>query len=318
MSRFYLGIDGGQTSTAALIANESGQVIGYGAGGPCNHAAAAEGRAKFRSAVGDCVGQACRQAGLDSATVSFASVCLGFSGGAEDKDAYSRELIRSERYKITHDAEIALSGATAGGPGIIIIAGTGSMAFGRNASGEMSRAGGWGYIFGDEGGAFDLMRRALRVSLSYEEGWGAPTLLKNLLLRRTGAATINTLLHAFYGGSYTRTTFGSFAPLLTEAAHAGDNIALEILESAAVDLVRYTGGVYRALFREGEPAPVACIGGVFRSAPLRRHYQKLLQRRTPCIITPPKFDPVTGALLDALRLDGNGSELSGWEDASLS
>ncbi len=68
--------------------------------------------------------------------VRFASACLGFSGGAEDKEAYARELIRSSKYKITHDAEIALSGATAGEPGIIIIAGTGSMAFGRNAAGQ--------------------------------------------------------------------------------------------------------------------------------------------------------------------------------------
>ncbi len=313
MSRFYLGIDGGQSSTTALIANESGQVIGYGAGGPCNHVAAAEGREKFRSAVDDCIGQACLQAGLDSATVSFASVCLGFSGGAEDKDAYSRELIQSERYKITHDAEIALSGATGGGPGIIIIAGTGSMAFGRNARGETSRAGGWGYIFGDEGGGFDLVRRALRAALAYEEGWGDPTALKGVLLKRTGAASINTLLHAFYGGSYTRTTFASFAPLLTEAAQAGDRAALNILKSAATELVRYTEGVYRTLFREQERAQVACIGGVFASTPLRRHYEELLKQGTSCIVTTPKFDPVAGALLDALRLDGNQSELCGWK-----
>ena len=316
MSRLYLGIDGGQTSTAALIANESGQVIGYGAGGPCNHVSAEEGRAKFRSAVGNCIGAACRQAGLDSAAVSFASVCLGFSGGAADKDAYARELIRSERYKITHDAEIALSGATGGGPGIIIIAGTGSMAFGRNARGETSRAGGWGYVFGDEGGAFDLVRRALRVALSYEEGWGGPTLLRGLLLERTGAANINALLHAFYGGDYTRPVFASFAPLLTEAAQAGDEIARDLIKAAAIELVRYTEGVYRTLFRDGEPAPVACIGGVFRSAPLRSFYEAILRQQTPYAIpTPPKFDPVAGAVLDALRRDGNRSELSGWKSA---
>ena len=316
MSRLYLGIDGGQTSTAALIADESGQVIGHGSGGPCNHVAAAEGRAKFRSAVGDCLGQACSQAGLDSATVTFASVCLGFSGGAEDKDAYSRELIRSERYKITHDAEIALSGATAGEPGIIIIAGTGSMAFGRNARGETSRAGGWGYIFGDEGGAFDLTRRALRASLADEEGWGDRTSLRDRLLQTTGVASINALLHAFYGGRYTRTSFASFAPLLTEAAQEGDRIALDLVNAAAADLVRYTEGVYRTLFQAREPVPVACIGGVFGSAPLRRHYEELLRQRTSCIPTSPKFDPVAGALLDALRLDGNNSELSGWSSAT--
>lgn len=312
MSKLYLGIDGGQSSTAALIADESGHVLGSGSGGPCNHVTAAEGRAKFHSAVGDCIGQACRQAGLDSQTVRFASVCLGLSGGAEDKEVYARELIRSDRYRITHDAEIALSGATAGEPGIIVIAGTGSMAFGRNAQGKTSRAGGWGYIFGDEGGAFDLVRRALRAALAFEEGWGKRTSLKDLLAEKTGISNMNTLLHAFYGGRYSRGGFASFAPLVTTAAETGDTVARQLIETAAAELVRYTEGVYRTLFREKERTPVACIGGVFESIPLRNEYERLLQQCTSCVITAPKYDPVAGALLDALRLDGNRSELSGW------
>ena len=124
-SRLYLGVDGGQTGTVALIADESGRVIGRGSGGPCNHVGAAEGRAKFVGAVGQCLKEACRIAGLDEETVSFSAACLGLSGGAEDKELYARELIRSSKFKFTHDAEIALAGATGGEPGIIVIAGTG-------------------------------------------------------------------------------------------------------------------------------------------------------------------------------------------------
>lgn len=312
MKRLYLGVDGGQSSTKALIADEAGRVIGTGTGGPCNHVAAAEGRAKFRSAVGDCLEQACSQAGLRREAVVFAAVCLGLSGGAEDKEAYARELIQSERYKITHDAEIALSGATGGGPGIIIIAGTGSMAFGRNAAGRTSRAGGWGYIFGDEGGGFDITRRALRAGLAYEEGWGEYTALKEGLLQRTAAISMNALLHGFYNGAYTRTAFASFAPLVTEAAQTGDVVALDVLQGAAKELARYTEAVFRTLFSEQETAQVATIGGNFRSVPLRRAFEEILRGRIPCTVTPPKFDPAAGALLDALRLDGNRSELSGW------
>src|SRR5947209_2868143 len=158
MKRYYLGVDGGQSSTIALIADEEGRVLGHGKGGPCNHVSAAEGRAKFISAMSDCLREACHQARLDWKDIEFASACLGFSGGAEDKDQYVRELIRSTQYKITHDAEIALSGAIPDGAGIVAIAGTGSMVFGRNHRGEMARAGGWGYVYGDEGGAFDLTR----------------------------------------------------------------------------------------------------------------------------------------------------------------
>jgi N-acetylglucosamine kinase-like BadF-type ATPase len=156
---FYLGIDGGQSGTTALIANETGQVIGLGRSGPCNHTGAAERRAKFFRAISESLAQAASGARLDPAALAFQAACLGFSGGAEDKEKYSRELIRSAKYKITHDAEIALAGATGGKPGIIVIAGTGSIAFGRNESGATARAGGWGYVFGDGGGAFDLMRR---------------------------------------------------------------------------------------------------------------------------------------------------------------
>src|SRR5579875_2257112 len=121
MSRYYLGIDGGQSSTTALIASETGRVLGGGRGGPCNHVGAAEGRAKFFSAVGSCLEQACREAHIEPG-IAFAAACLGVSGGAEDKAGYARELIRSAKFHITHDAEIALLGATGGEPGVIVIA----------------------------------------------------------------------------------------------------------------------------------------------------------------------------------------------------
>jgi len=105
---------------------------------------------------------------------------------------------------VTSDAFIALSGATAGGPGLVAIAGTGSIAFGRNAAGRTARAGGWGYLFGDEGGAFSIVRQALRAALRHEEGWGAPTELRPALLEATGAASANDLLHRLYTAEFTR------------------------------------------------------------------------------------------------------------------
>src|SRR5258708_21745706 len=107
-------------------------------------------------------------------------------------------MLRVDRLTVAHDGFIALAGATAGAPGIIAIAGTGSFCFGRNASGRTARAGGWGYIFGDEGGGFDLTRQALRAALRMEEGWGPPTVLRQRLLEATGAADANDLLHRFY------------------------------------------------------------------------------------------------------------------------
>jgi N-acetylglucosamine kinase-like BadF-type ATPase len=306
-----LGIDGGQSSTTALIGDETGRVLGRGCGGPCNHVSSAEGRAKFFSALDECLKKACEQAHLDSNTVSFACACLGFSGGPEDKEAYSRELIRSREYKVTHDAEIALSGATAGEPGIVIISGTGSMAFGRNAQGRTARAGGWGYIFGDEGGAFDIIRRAVRAALQSEEGWGPPTILRDLLLEATGAPNANELLHLFYAPEYPRKRVASLCPLVTQAAENGDRVALEIFNTAAAELARFVEGVHRQLFRADERVPLAYIGGAFQSAPLVASFTSRARDSIASTIGPPRLRPAAGALLEALRMDGNCAELSG-------
>ncbi len=310
MTRFYLGIDGGQSSTTALIANETGRVIGSGRGGPCNHVRASEGRTKFIRAIGQSVEGACHEAGIDRNSLLFAAACLGFSGGPEDKDAYSRELIRSLKYKITHDAEIALSGATAGNPGIIVIAGTGSIAFGRNAARNSARAGGWGYIFGDEGSAFDLVRCALRAALRFEEGWGPATRLRTLLLETTGAENADRLLHLFYTEAYSRSVIASFAPLVTQAAEEADEVARAILSDAAEKLAWFVEGVYRQLFRANEGIPVAYIGGVFQSMALLAHFKLRVRDTIGCNAEGPHFGPACGAVLEALHLDNNPSELS--------
>jgi N-acetylglucosamine kinase-like BadF-type ATPase len=310
MARLYLGVDGGQSSTKALLADESGKVIGRGRGGPCNHVGSAEGRAKFLSAVGDCLRQAYGEAGLESTSVRFASVCLGLSGGAEDKEAYAKELIPSDRYKLTHDAEIALVGGTAGEPGIIIIAGTGSIAFGRNAQMQTARAGGWGYIFGDEGGGFDLARQALRRALQFEEGWGPATILHKALLEVSGVPTANALMHQFYN-QFDRKQIASFAKLVTAAAQQGDQVALEVLETAAERLAGYVTGVYNQLFKQSETVQIVAVGGVFKSQLLTQQLTRNIHTSLHCPLGTPRLSPAAGALLEALRQDGNSTSLSG-------
>jgi N-acetylglucosamine kinase-like BadF-type ATPase len=310
MSRLYLGIDGGQSSTKALLADGAGRVIGRGRGGPCNHAGSAEGRAKFLDAIGDCLRQSFHEAALDSNSAHFSSVCLGLSGGSEEKEAYVKELIRSDRYKLTHDAEIALLGGTGGEPGIIIIAGTGSIAFGRNAQMQTARAGGWGYIFGDDGGGFDLARQTLRRILQYEEGWGPATILHKALLEVSAAESANALLHRFYN-QFDRRQIASYAKLVTGAAMQGDRVAVEIISTAAHDLTRYVSGVHRQLFRNTETVPIVEVGGVFESDLLLAELKRSVNAELGCFVTGPLLSPAAGALLEALRLDGNSAPLSG-------
>src|SRR6202035_4444231 len=93
---YFLGLDGGQSSTVAIIGDEAGRVLGMGRAGPCNHVATAEGKTKFVDAIQGCLHAAALQAGLDSTSVRFASACLGFSGGPADKEALLREMIDTE------------------------------------------------------------------------------------------------------------------------------------------------------------------------------------------------------------------------------
>jgi N-acetylglucosamine kinase-like BadF-type ATPase len=302
--RLFLGVDGGQSGTTALIGDETGRVLGAGDGGPCNHAAAAEGRRKLMRAVGDSVAAACAQAGLDARTVRFAVACFGMSGGPEDKQSILQEILPADVALVVDDAVIALAAATAGEPGIVTIAGTGSIAFGRNAAGHTARVGGWGYIFGDEGSGFDIARQALRAALRAEEGWGPPTALANALLDATASSGANAALHLFYTPDWPRSRVAALAPLVDEAAMAGDAVACDILHNAAQQLALLTGSVRRQLWKPGDPARIAWTGGVFRSGILLERYRYLVELEEGNRAGPPEHSPAAGALIEAYRAAG--------------
>ncbi|HUB82866.1 MAG TPA: BadF/BadG/BcrA/BcrD ATPase family protein [Bryobacteraceae bacterium] len=299
--KLYLGVDGGQSSTTALIGDENGKVLGRGVGGPCNHAAASEGRAKLERAIAVSLAAACAAASLDLETVRFAAACFGMSGGPGDKEAILAALVRTDRLIVTHDAAIALSGATPKGQGIVTIAGTGSIAFGRNSTGRTARAGGWGYVFGDEGGAFDIVRHALRAALRMEEGWGPPTSLRQVLLDATAQPNANRALHLFYTPEWPRSRVATLAPLVDSAAAQGDSVALRILENAAQELALLAASVRGQLWPSGDPVDVAFIGGVFASARLLERYRTLVELEAGNRCGTPLHGPAEGALLEAVR-----------------
>jgi N-acetylglucosamine kinase-like BadF-type ATPase len=300
----FLGIDGGQSSTTAVIGDDTGHILGSGRGGPCNHVAASEGRAKFTSAINACLGAACAEAGLTPAAIQFECVYAGFSGGPADKETLLRELVPSRNMVLTTDAVIALSGATAGAPGIITISGTGSISYGRNAQRKFARAGGWGYIFGDEGGGFDLTRQALRAILRHEEGWGPATALYPVLLEATGAKDANDLLHRFYTTDYPRPKIASYSKLVDQTAANGDAIARSLLLNAAQQLASTTSAVRSQLFEQGEPVKVAYIGGVYKSELLLERFRMLVELEDGNEVIAPLYGPGTGALIEAYAESG--------------
>src|ERR1035441_3536432 len=135
-SKLFLGVDGGQSSTSALIGDASGRILASGLGGPSNHVKAAQGRERLVAAVSQAVGGACQQlAGVD-VSIEFEAACLGFTGGIDGKEEILRDLVRCRRMLVTDDVTIALAGAHQDGMGIVTIAGTGSRSIGRNAPGD--------------------------------------------------------------------------------------------------------------------------------------------------------------------------------------
>jgi N-acetylglucosamine kinase len=306
--RLFLGVDGGQSGTTAMIGDDTGRILGTGEAGPCNHAEAGEGRVKLERAVTGSLAQACKAAGLDAASVHFDAACFGMSGGPDDKQAILAGILRADRLIVTNDAVIALAGATATGEGIITIAGTGSIAFGRNAEGRTARAGGWGYVFGDEGGAFDIVRQALRAALRMEEGWGPPTSLRQVLLAATESHDANQLLHRFYTDEWPRSRVATLASLVDEAAANSDAVALEILSQSAVQLAFLAASVRSQLWKAGDAVEVAYIGGVFQSLVVRERFRMMVEMEVGNRCGPPRHGPAEGALLEAWRSAGIHTE----------
>jgi N-acetylglucosamine kinase len=238
-------------------------------------------------------------------------VCGGFSGGPADKEQLLAEMFPGAQVFTANDARIALIGATAGEPGIITIGGTGSIAFGRGRDGRTARAGGWGYVFGDEGGGFDLTRQALRAALREEEGWGPRTALTQALLADTGAANVNDLLHRFYTTDWPRPRIAALSRLVDREAANGDRVAGDLIHAAAQQLAGYTSAVRGMLFEPGESARVAWIGGVFQSDLLRERYRLIVELEDGNICAPPAYPPAAGALIEAYRLAGLNVALTG-------
>jgi N-acetylglucosamine kinase-like BadF-type ATPase len=309
--RLFLGVDGGQSSTIALISDQDGHVIGHGQGGPANHVRAEEGEARLTKAITESVGEACRRAELDFATAAFDGACLGFTAGAGDKQALLEKLIRARVLDVSDDATIALAGALNGLPGVIVMAGTGSIAFGRGPHGDTARAGGWGYVFGDEGSAFDLTRQALRAALRQEEGWGPWTSLHGRLLAATKLPSIRDVQRGFYTAEFSRPRIAGFAPLVTAAAAEGDAVAADLLAQAAESLAQFARVVRGKLFGHNETVAVSYGGGVFESELLLSAFQRAVEANHEMHVSPPVYGPAAGALIEAFRLGGRQPQLVG-------
>ena len=309
-----LGIDGGGTKTVALVADWSGRILGQGLGGPSNyHTVGVE---PAIEAIREAVRAAMMDAGLIRAGHALPLLdvaSLGLAGTGRPGDAALMQAsLESARIAgeihMTHDAAIALAGATACEPGVIVVAGTGAISYGINAKGETKRVDGWGHLIGDAGSAYDIARSALAAAFRAHDGRGPETALGEMLVAHFQTRSMEDIIGLVYTHRETKQHVASAAPLVSEAAAKGDGVALSILHRAGQELGLSAVTVLRGLGMMECPAEVACAGGMFRNphAALTDSFQgALAAAAAQAKVITPRFSSAVGALLIALKAKGH-------------
>jgi len=293
-----VGVDGGGTKTEAVIMDANLRVIGEGRSGPSNPLRV--GITGAAAAVREAIDSACAVAKLRRGDLVAAEIGLA---GARRKELRERmrETLSSlaiGEVQVVTDAEIAMYGATDGAPGVVVIAGTGSICCGINARGKSFCAGGWGPIAGDEGAGAWLARRALRAVAHASDGRGPETLLTELACSYFHVSTPDDLTTAIYAPTITNEWLAGFGRDVVEAAKRKDELALEIVLDGGRELGLAVVAVIRQLQMERERFQIAYVGGVFRSAgdlilnPLRNEVKKVAPRT---YFEPPRFAPAVAA-----------------------
>lgn len=295
---FVVGVDGGGSKTRAVILDSEEHVLGEGLAGPSNPLRV--GIATAAAAVRDAVDKACSAASIKRHEI--AAVGVGLAGvRREDIRARMREALSAtlgiEQIELVSDGYIALSGATDGQPGIVVIAGTGSICCGVNARGKRVCAGGWGPVVGDEGGGSWIARRALQAVAYESDGRGPQTSLTAAACAYFHVGLPEDLSTAIYAPTITNERIAGFGKHVIEAARAGDAVARGIIIEAGRELGRTTIAVIRKLHMENERFQVAYVGGVFSAgelviAPLR---EEIAQVAKKAFIAPPNSSPTIAA-----------------------
>jgi len=305
----FLGIDGGGTRTAAWLADGDGKFLARAESGPSN---------PHKVGLGDAEREilkafrACLQAaGIPGAAARASrppvlrAICAGLSG-IERRAlhhpflAWMRRHIPARRYLLTSDAAIALAAAVRDAAGIIVIAGTGSIAFARDDQGKLLRAGGWGIPFDDHGSGYDLGRKAVAAALQAFDGRGPHTTLMKRICRHLELRDITEVVSQQLEPQQVAALF----PLVIESAREGDLVSSHLCDDAARDLADLAAALLKRAGWASRPIPVVTTGGVFQSSILIRHtFARHLRRLAPharveMLMRP----PVEGALWLARHL----------------
>ncbi|MEO1184985.1 MAG: BadF/BadG/BcrA/BcrD ATPase family protein, partial [Cyanobacteria bacterium J06636_27] len=265
---YVLGIDGGGSKTVCVLMNDIREILGRGEAGSANYQSVGIEAAKYS------IESAINQAIIKQNNIKINAICLGLAGVGRAKDIEIIEKIikeipvtrniKSENIIISHDALIALVGGIGNDVGIVVAAGTGSIVFGRNHRGETKRVGGWGYILGDEGGAYQIAVAGMKAALKYDDGRGIDTSLLVDFQSYFGLTNIEELIEVVYRSGLGVKEIAGLAPIVDNAAFLGDEIANRIIDDAVSELVKATCVVIDEIFVERELVEIVTTGSVWK------------------------------------------------------
>jgi glucosamine kinase len=271
-----LGIDAGGTKTVCQLADENGAVLSEARRGGANLQAAGE--LEVEKVLHEVMEEA-----IGDRDARPSAICLGIAGVDRPEDAHVvRAIMKRIGYKarilVVNDALVALEAGAPDQPGVVVIAGTGSIAYGRNDHNQAARAGGWGYMLGDEGSGYWIGRAALRAVLRESDRRGPDTQLTGLLLNYYGVARAQDLIHQVYQGTLRPSAIASLAQCVQAAFSNGDPVAIGILRGSADQLESSALSVAKRLELVGSEFPFVLSGGIFRAVPW---LEEELARRLP-------------------------------------
>lgn len=296
---YYLGIDGGGTRTACIVGDEE-NVAGRGSSDGSNILRVGE--AAARSSLHRAIREACAAAKINPSQIT--RTCVGAAGAARPtvRDALRcivAEIISGE-IEIVGDMVVALEAVCPAKPGIVVISGTGSIAYGRNDKGLTARAGGWGAAISDEGSGHWIGRAAVAQCLrAFDAGKANESMLVGAILKKWKLRDVDELVVA--ANQNPTPNFSELFPMVVFAAENRDQTATSILTHAGSELAGLAGVVMRRIFAEREPVQVGMAGGVFQhSTAIRQVFYNALRAAHPYA----KFrdtvvEPVQGALVMA-------------------
>lgn len=291
-----LGIDAGGSKTVALVADGKGRIVGEGRAGGAN--LQTEGELQVEKVLHEVI-----ELAIHGRHEPPDAVCLGMAGVDRDSDGrVIREIMRRLGFRqntlIVNDALIALVAGAGASPGVVVISGTGSIAYGVSHRGLAARAGGWGPTLGDEGSGYWIGRRALEAVVRDVDGRGPRTALTEKALEYFSLPRPDLLISEIYHQPHGRRAIAALAPLVDRAREDGDLVAGEIMIDAADELATAAGSVIARLDMRGEQFPILLAGGMLKrsewlAAEIERRMAEVAPRSEVRLLIE---EPVTGAV----------------------